>query len=80
MLESSHFTSHFTLNSGTYTHDECACSNTPACALVGLTRYTITTSIFSFFDYDVYNRCFYVNVITVNTKVDSELYKQYTSI
>ena len=52
-------------------------------------RYTITTSIFSFFEYvhsflrinlciyryDVYNRCFYVNVITVNTKVNSELYK-----
>ena len=78
-------------NSGTYTHDECACSNTSAWALVETIRCTITTSIFSFVECvhsflkinlciycdDVYNECFYVSVIAVNTKVESELCKHY---
>ena len=82
---------HFHNNSGTYTQHERACSNTSACAQVEVIRYIITTSIFSFFEFvhsfltinlciycdDVYNECFYVNVITVNTKVDPELYKHY---
>ena len=82
---------HFHNNSGTYTYAEHAYLLTSSCALVGIILYTITHAnifinltstyflqiILCIYCDDVHNQCFFVNVITVNSKVDSKLNNHY---